>query len=273
MRALERSLGTRLLERGRFGAIPTPFGLALARHADAVDAELRVAMEEMAALRAAKTGHLCIGCGPSEATRLLPMALERLHERAPSLRVTVLYGLNEALVPWVQHGEIELALSSIPQVGADRRDDDIRHIALHNDSAAVVVRYGHPLTGLRRALTAADLEKKQWILARHSELERRALDDACASLGVPAPQAVIETTSTVLMKTMVGQTDFLTFLPRELIFWEERARQLCALHFAGVRWRRTVGVTVRARTRLSPATEAMIAALRSVARGFNTGKA
>ena len=40
IRTLERALGVRLLERGRFGALPTEFGLALARHADAIDAEL-----------------------------------------------------------------------------------------------------------------------------------------------------------------------------------------------------------------------------------------
>src|SRR5579862_8998446 len=35
--ALERELGVQVLERGRFGAVPTPFGEALARRSDAVD--------------------------------------------------------------------------------------------------------------------------------------------------------------------------------------------------------------------------------------------
>src|SRR6202044_2232678 len=53
IRSLERALGVQLLERGRFGAIPTAFGLALVRHADSIDAELRSATQEIEALRVA----------------------------------------------------------------------------------------------------------------------------------------------------------------------------------------------------------------------------
>ena len=102
IRTLERALGVQLLERGRFGAIPTAFGLALVRHADSIDAELRSASQEIEALRVARSGHARIGCGPSEATRLLPTALGRLRTAAPGIQVTILYGLNEALDA---HGE------------------------------------------------------------------------------------------------------------------------------------------------------------------------
>src|SRR5580692_4978380 len=64
IRSLERALGVQLLERGRFGAIPTAFGLALVRHADSIDAELRSAEQEVNALRVAHSGHVCVGSGP-----------------------------------------------------------------------------------------------------------------------------------------------------------------------------------------------------------------
>ena len=98
IRSLERALGVQLLERGRFGAMPTAFGLALVRHADSIDAELRSASQEIEALRVARGGHTCIGCGPSEATRLLPTALSRLRNASPGIRVTIQYGLNAALI-------------------------------------------------------------------------------------------------------------------------------------------------------------------------------
>jgi DNA-binding transcriptional LysR family regulator len=262
VRALERDLGVQLLERGRFGARPTAFGLALARHADAVDAELRVAREEIAALRSARTGRLCIGCGPSEATRLLPIALDRLQRRAPNVEITVLYGLNEALAPMVKHGEVDFALSSIPSRASD---PELRHLPVHEDAAAIIVRRGHRLAELRRPLTAADLEGCRWVLARLQELERHALEDALRGLGAAPPQAVIETTSAVLMKSIVMRTDCLTFLPRDLVYWEERARQLVALRLAVPGWRRTVGITTRARARLSPVATAMIDELKRAA--------
>ena len=40
---------------------------------------------------------------------------------------------------------------------------------------------------------------------------------------------MVETTSTVLMKAAVMQSDVLTFIPRELIWWEEKAGQLLPL--------------------------------------------
>jgi len=106
-----------------------------------------------------------VGCGPSEAARLLPIALNRLRQRAPSLRVTVLYGLNEALVPMVKHGEVDFAISSIP---ARSQDQDIRHVRLHEDRAAVIARCGHPLLERRGPITAQHLVGQQWILARQT---------------------------------------------------------------------------------------------------------
>ncbi len=267
VKSLERSLGVKLLDRGRFGALPTPFGLALARHADAVEAELRTADSEIVALKTARHGHVCVGCGPSEATRLLPLAVGRLRERAPRIRATVLYGLNEALVPMVKHGEVDFAVSSVP---GRYGDPDLKLIVLHHDSAAVFARAGHPLLAQKGTVTAKHLLDCQWVLARRQELERRALDDLFVQAGLEPPEAAIETTSAVLMKTMVMQSDFLTFLPRELVFWEERSRQLAPLKLAAPSWRRVVGVTLRARGSLSPAAELLIDELRRAAGEFAT---
>jgi DNA-binding transcriptional LysR family regulator len=266
IRNLERALGVQLLERGRFGASPTAFGLALVRHADAIDAEVHSAVLEVDALRQARSGHICVGCGPSEATRLLPIAVNRLLAKAPDISVTVLYGLNEALMPMVKHGEVDFAVSSIP---ARSTDPELRRILLHEDRAAVVARSGHPLLKRRGPLTAEHLVGHQWILARQHELERRALDDLFVDAGLAPPRVTLETTSAVLMKTAVMQSDFLTFLPRELIFWEERAGMLSALKLAASSWRRSVGVTLRARAGLTPAAQALISSLQKVGAEFS----
>ena len=266
IRSLERTLGVQLLERGRFGAIPTTFGLALVRHADAIDAELRSAEQEVIGLRVARTGHVCVGCGPSEATRLLPVALNRLRESAPGINVTILYGLNEALMPMVKHGEVDFALSSIPPRSPD---PDLRQLRLHEDRAAVIARSGHPLVERRAPLAAEHLADQRWILARASELERRALDDVFLERGLEPPRVSLETTSAVLMKTMVMQSDFLTFLPRELIYWEERAGLLSALKLAAPSWHRIVGLTLRSRAGINPAAQALIDILRQVGGEFS----
>jgi len=265
IRILERAFGVPLLERGRFGAMPTAFGLALVRHADAIDAELRSASQEIEALRVARTGHTCIGCGPSEATRLLPIALNRLRASAPGVRVTILYGLNEALMPMVKHGEVDFALSSIP---ARCPDPDLKQLHVHEDRADVIARHGHPLLARREVLTAADLLNHPWILPKQSELERLALNQVFIEAGFSPPQDALETTSAVLMKTLVMQSDFLTFLPRELVYWEEKAGFLSPLNLIAPSWHRAVGVTTRARAGLNPAAEILIKTLQTIGREF-----
>ena len=66
VKSLERELGVPLFERGRFGAVATQFGDALARHAGAVEAELRATHFEIDGLKVGSRGRVCIGCGPSK---------------------------------------------------------------------------------------------------------------------------------------------------------------------------------------------------------------
>ena len=250
-----------VLERGRFGATPTEYGEALIARGRAIEAELRAAADEVDAIRGARRGRVVVGCGPSEATRLLPLALEALHAGDPGLRVTVLYGLNEALMPMVRRGEVDFALSSVPRTASD---PELQHETLHTDTAVVVAHADHPLAA-RRGVRPADLAGQRWVLARRHELERRALDDLFLQAGLRPIDAEIETTSAVLMKTVVLQGRHLSFLPREMIHWEERAGLLRPVAVAAPQWARAVGITRRRRGRITEAAAALVAAQRSVA--------
>lgn len=269
IKALERSLGVRLLDRGRFGVAPTPAGEALLQHGQVVEAELRHASGAIEALKGARGGHVLVGCGPTEANRLLPLALVHLARAAPDLRVTVLYGLNESLMPWVKMGEVDFALSSVPSRASDSA---LAHETLFTETGVVVARGGHPLAQ-RRGIAPSDLLQEQWILPRRRELERLAFDDFFIRHGIEPPEARVETTSTALMKSMVMQSDTLTFIPRELIWWEVQARQLVPLQVRGTDWTRLVGITRRRRGSISPAALRLIESLREVAHRQFAGSA
>jgi DNA-binding transcriptional LysR family regulator len=261
IRALERSLELRLLERGRHGVVATEAGAALVARGHAIDAELRAAADEIDSLRRTGRARVTIGCGPSEATRLLPIALEALHATDPDLRVTVLYGLNEALMPMVRDCEVDFALSSVPRTASDPA---LQHEPLRTDSAAVVAHVDHPLAH-RRSVRPAELVGQRWVLARRRELERRALDDLLLQAGLPPIEAEIETTSATLMKAIVLQGRHLSFLPREMIHWEERAGLLRAVPVAASQWARAVGITRRRRGTPTAAATKLAAALRACA--------
>lgn len=264
IKSLEKTLGVRLLERGRFGVSVTPFGQALMQHGQVMEAEMRNAVGEIQAMRGAQRGHVMMGCGPTEATRLLPLALQALTQDNPDIKVTVLYGLNEALMPWVKQGEVDFALSSVP---ARATDPDLSHERLLTENATVVARAGHPLAQ-HKVVTPDMLTPYPWVLPRQRELERLAFDDYFVAHGLEPPTAQVETTSTVLMKSMVMQSDALTFIPEELIYWEVRAGQLQPLQATGNPWVRHVGVTRRCKGTLSPASQRLLTAIKSVAKKF-----
>jgi DNA-binding transcriptional LysR family regulator len=265
IKALEKSIGARLLERGRFGVRPTPYGEALVARGNVIEAELRNAQSEIDAMKGARRGHVLLGCGPTEANRLLPLAINKLNRSHPDLRITVLYGLNETLMPWVKQGEVDFALSSVPMQATD---PELAHERLFIESGVVVARVGHPLAR-KRNLSMAELARYPWVLPRRREMERRALDDLFVAHGLDLPDAVVETTSTVLMKSMLMQSDFLTFLPRELIYWELQAGQLTTLALSGPGWARAVGITRRARGTLNVAGKVLVEALKEAAGKFS----
>ncbi len=264
IRSLEEDIGARLLERHRFGVYATAFAESLLQHTESVEAELANAWAGVVRMRDHEALTLRIGCGPSEATRLLPAALHHLRSTWPGLRVFVEYGLNEVLMPMVRLGQIDCALSSVPQSAPH---PDLCHESLYEDHAVIVARVGHPLAGRPGALVK-DLTDYPWVLARRWELERKALDDLFTQAGLAPIEAEVETTSAVLMKTLLMQGDFLTFVPREMIYWEERANLLRPLSLFSSPWARHVGVTTRSGKVLTEPARALLASLKAVAQDF-----
>lgn len=259
IKSLETDLGVPLLERHRFGVNATHYAAALLTHTHGIEAGLKVAWERVGRLHGHEALDLRIGCGPSEATRLLPRALIHLRKAHPGWRVFVEYGLNEVLMPMVRRGDVACALSSIP---VNTAHPELQHEPLHVDRAVVVARVGHPLAA-RRSLSIADLSSYPWVLARRWELERKALDDLFAQAGARPIEPEIETTSAILMKTIVMQSDFLTFVPHEMIYWEQQANQLRPLKAFASRWERHLGLTTRRGEPWGEALQALAASLRA----------
>lgn len=258
IRSLELDLGVTLLTRYRHGVRPTAFADILAASSRTIEAELGHAATRLSQLKLSTAGMVSIGCGPSESSRLLPMALLLLRRTHPEIRVIVEYGLNESLMPLVANGDIAFALSSVPR---HSMHPDLKQQPLLVDAAVVVARVGHPLAR-RRKVAVRDLAAYPWVLARRWELERNALDQLFTEAGVDVVEPAIETTSDSLMKAIVAQSDFLTFVPREMIHWEERARLLRPLNAVHSGWRRQVGLTTRRGTELPEAARHLVTCLR-----------
>ena len=149
--ALERSLGLRLFDRGRSGAVLTAFGRTFVERAEALlrsDADLRRELQLLAALA---TGTLTVTCGPYAAEAAVGDAVARLLAAHPKLRVECTVMAPEQALAEVLAGHADIG------VGTDA--------TLATETALVVERFaplrvhlacrpGHPLRR-ERGLTLA----------------------------------------------------------------------------------------------------------------------
>lgn len=92
MRKLEARLGTPLLLRGQKGALLTPAGAELARHAEEVFGVLARAEERLRGLQSGDSGRFIVGCYHSFGAFYLPGVLTELTRSAPGIELSLWEG-------------------------------------------------------------------------------------------------------------------------------------------------------------------------------------
>lgn len=155
---LERDLGVRLLERGRFGARPTAVGARVAAHARAMLSLSEAVRQEAALEHGAVQGRVRVATFRSMASQVLPKVMARLRRSHPGLEVGVMEADGDApeLERLLLNGYAEVAFLQAPYPEAALVWD------LLQDPYVALLPQGHPLAG--RAVGRADLLKQPLIL-------------------------------------------------------------------------------------------------------------
>ncbi|HZE05502.1 MAG TPA: LysR family transcriptional regulator [Solirubrobacteraceae bacterium] len=109
--ALEREVGTRLLERRPGGLRLTPEGEILLEHADAIAGRFHLAAAQLAAAAERQRTRLRLGALPSALAELVPAAIARLRQSHPDTKVTFDEGTSEQLARRLAAGELDLAIA------------------------------------------------------------------------------------------------------------------------------------------------------------------
>src|SRR5438046_3796583 len=144
----------------------TPSGAALLTHARLSEAQCRFADAEIEALAHGEAGTIRIGAGPYWGPTLVPLAVARLHERFPKLRVDLEVGVNTVVLPKLFAGDLDLVMSALPSAsalppGIEMEDFGEFHLR-------VLAGRHHPLQRKRR-VTVADLARPPWVLDQHAK--------------------------------------------------------------------------------------------------------
>src|SRR5918995_1486950 len=87
--ALEREVGTTLLERGPRGVRLTDAGRTLVSHTDAILSRIECAEEDLAALAGLRGGRLRLASFQSAGATLVPRAVAQFHDRHPDVELSM----------------------------------------------------------------------------------------------------------------------------------------------------------------------------------------
>jgi DNA-binding transcriptional LysR family regulator len=188
------------------------------------------AREDIDALRGLAKGTIRVGAVASIACFVLPMAIGRVLKSWPGLRIEVLEGVWDRLTQALTSHEIDLAL------GVDAPDSDeivsIR-VCRWTDDSYVVAATNHPLRP-KRALRLEDTARANWASLHKGTAPHAHLEQLFAQQGLELPNIVVETRSITVLKSLVTDSQFLSWRPSTMYLAEQTAGLVDALPIPGI---------------------------------------
>jgi DNA-binding transcriptional LysR family regulator len=163
--SVEAAVGATLFRRGARGVEPTAAGVALARRAAAVLAQLEAAVQEVVALGDQMVGRLAVGAFPSAAAVLVPRAIGRLAADHPGLVVSLEEAGSPVLLRQLRAGRLDVAVVGVGVGLPDYDAAGLRQELLVDDDLRVAVATTHRLAG-RATVRASELAAEAWIVGR-----------------------------------------------------------------------------------------------------------
>lgn len=262
IRRLEDNVGAALFERHTKGMKLTEIGEALLPHANLVEREGRQAREDIDALRGLAKGTIRVGAVASIACFVLPMAIAGVLKAWPGLKIEVLEGVWDRLAEALTSHEIDVAL------GVDAPDSG-EIVAVRDcqweDVSFVVASADHPLRS-QPGLRLADTSAEKWASLPRGTAPHAHLEQVFAEHGLGLPNIVVETRSITVLKSLVTDSGFLSWMAASMYEAERRAGLVDALPIPGVKALRRLTAFRRRRGLLPGPSVKLIEELRGIAK-------
>ncbi|HEY1545688.1 MAG TPA: LysR family transcriptional regulator [Xanthobacteraceae bacterium] len=260
---VEAALGVRLVDRGRRGITPTPYGLALKKRSVAIFNDLRQGVQDIDFLTDPTTGEVRIGSTDPISIALVSPCIDRLSRKYPRMTFHVIAGNTASLYQDVVDRNVEFAICRM--IGA--MPDDLAAEVLFHDALAILTAAANPLTH-RRKLTLADLVDEPWVQLPEDSLFGAMVTEVFRAKGYEPPRPTVVTHSEYLKNDFLAKGRFLSVLPGFMLKVPGWHPRLKALPIALPHTRKPIGlITLKGRT-LTPQTQLFIESVRTVAKGM-----
>jgi DNA-binding transcriptional LysR family regulator len=210
--ALEREVGTTLLERSPRGVRLTEAGQTVVNHADVILSRLECAEEELAELAGLRGGRLRLACFQSAGATLVPRAVAAFHDRHPKVELSMVEAEPVEAQERMRAGEIDMALvyDFEPVPGSLRDDLELTHLI--DDRYDAVIAADHRLAK-RRKFRLADLSQEPWITSTERCGCRQITNRVCQDAGFE-PKIAFEADETMAAMALVAAGVGVTIFPR-----------------------------------------------------------
>ncbi|MBL8474304.1 MAG: LysR family transcriptional regulator [Rhodocyclaceae bacterium] len=199
LRQLEEELGVELIRRSTRGVSLTAMGQAFAARARAIQAEIRKAEEELAALSAPGGGMVSVGLSPT-AIPFAADALAEFLEQHPLVRLRVVEGPPSVLVPLVRDESLDFAIAQKTRLTAGA---GLRFRPLYRDRMTIACRAQHPA---RNGTTIDELADLCW-LGLNPQGAGSLVEQIFAAAGKPFPRRFVQCESFAFAFELMARTD------------------------------------------------------------------
>lgn len=178
VRALEKRLGTQLLDRSGRRVEPTEAGWRLYRGAQKLlSLEEQIESDVAATAEGELRGNLVLGASTGPAAIVVPLLLGEFQRENPGVHVSLTVSDTHTVVERVAARELELGI-----VGASRRQRGVRFEPFFSDEVILACPPGHRFAGRTIALDA--LREEPLILMQEGAGVRQIVEDSLRRRGV-----------------------------------------------------------------------------------------
>lgn len=240
-RELENLLQIKLFEKTSQGINLSRAAQGLAQTAKLCFAEIKQGFEDVDALQGLDPGSITIGSMPLARSSLLPQAINELTSQHPDTRINVVDGPYEDLLDHLRHGEIDLLIGALRY---PLPAEDIIQLPLFAPPLSIVGRSNHPLFA-RDTIEISDLANYPWVVPRAGTPTREYFSAIFTEAGVESPRSLNESSSLILIRGMLLDSDRLTLISADQILLELKLGLLKTLPLDLSHTRRTIGLTMR----------------------------
>jgi DNA-binding transcriptional LysR family regulator len=198
VRDFELQVGCRLLNRSPKGVLPTPEGLALSRHAEALFAVERAAEEELSALRGLHNGSLRIGASTTIATYMIAGYLGAFHRAYPGIDLHLISANTRDISEQMVRQDIDIGLVEGPV-----DDRNLTALPWRTDVMKLIAAPDHAFAQTAGPIDPKQIENEVLIVREPGSGSREVVTQALAAHGIE-PARTLEIGSTEAIKQVVA---------------------------------------------------------------------